>query len=331
MKLVADLAVRLGGRELVLRPVDRDDAQAVVGLYTEVFGETPPEGWYTWKYGPHGLNGFAMGLWDRDAGLVAHYAAFPRTLVWRGRRVVAVQIGDVMVAPRARGLLTRQGPFYHVCSTVFALWVGKDRPYALAYGFPNERHLRLGVRLGLYHDLGVIVRLTWLAEEPLAPVTGYTTKDLHEPPTLLVERAWRGMQRDFGSLILGQRDPAYLGARFQRRPGVEHRYLVVRRHWSRQFAVAVWRVAEETVRWLDYVGPRSFLPAVAALLRQRAHALGVTTVETWASPRARADLLATGAVESGPAARFAVAQRSDCADGALTEAGWWLAGDTDFL
>lgn len=332
MNAKTDLAVRLGGGDYILRPVGHADAQAVGGLFTEVFGQTPPEGWYSWKYGPHGLKGFAMGLWDGEARLIAHYAAFPRTLIWRGRRVAAVQIGDVMVAPRARGLLTRRGPFFHVCSALFERWVGSHRPYALAYGFPNERHLRLGVRLALYHDLGAIVRLAWSAEETIASASGWVIEDLEQGlPGALVERAWRWMRGDFGNEVVGERDAGYLAARFEHRPGIQHRYLVVRRRWSRQSAVAVWRVEEGSLRWLDYVGPRALLPVVANSLRQRAHALGLSAVETWASPRARAELLITGAVETGPVARFALAQTSDGMDGSLAQAGWWLAGDTDFL
>jgi len=139
---------RIGNARYVLREVGPADTAGVLALFSRAFGTVPPAGWHAWKYGSEGLQGRAMGLWADDGRLVAHYAGFPRRMLWHGNPVEAIQIGDVMVAPEVRGLLSRRGPFFQVCSAFFDQWVGPGRSFALAFGFPSDRAIRLGMALG---------------------------------------------------------------------------------------------------------------------------------------------------------------------------------------
>ena len=113
-----------------LGEVTPQDADSVRALFGEVFGADPGAAWFDWKYGVGG--GEAVGVWDTDGHELAHFGGFGRRLWVPGDRGVlrgvvggvvggstavgtadragggaeggvrAVQIGDVMVAPRAR-------------------------------------------------------------------------------------------------------------------------------------------------------------------------------------------------------------------------------------
>ena len=328
-----DKPILLGGQRYRLREVTADDAPAVLSLFETVFGERPPDGWYAWKYGETGLNGRAIGLWDGDGVLIAHNAGFPRQLLWHGRPVDSLQVGDVMVAREKRGLLTRRGPFFQVTVALYAQWVGMDRPFALAFGFTHERVIRLSARIGLYQDLGSVKNLLWPARMQRHSWLWHSREIFPDDADFdsLIDTGWQEMQRDMPNRVLGVRNAAYLRARYINRPGITHHFIHVARRGYGPAAVAVARPAGTTLRWLDFIGPRSALGATAAALQRLAARLGLEQVETWASSAAQVDLLASGAEVAGTAAYFALAPVSVCPDETLGSSGWWLAGDTDFL
>lgn len=323
---------RIGDALFSLREVGAGETAAVLALFARVFGYAPPPGWYEWKYGASGLQGRAMGLWAEDGRLVAHYAGFPRSVLWQGRSIEAIQIGDVMVAPELRGILSRRGPFFQVCDAFFGKWVGSGRPFSLAFGFPNARAMRLGVALGLYRDLGPIHRLVWPAGRLRLPL-GWRVTEI-EPGcatfTRLAEFAWQRMAKERRLEVIGLRDAAHWRTRFAARPATPYLFLALRRPFGSP-ALVILRQEGEIVRWLDFAGPRAALPAAVAAARRFAAAAGASRVEAWASRAAFDELTGCEAQEAGPAAHYAVALASSCPIDTLAQSGWWLAGDTDFL
>ena len=328
-----DQTITLAGRAYRLREIAAEDAPAVLALFKEVFGERPPEGWYAWKYGAAGLDGRALGLWDEDGRLVAHYAGFPRRLLWHGRPVAGIQIGDVMVAPHERGRLMRQGPFFCVCQTFYQHWIGADKAFTVSYGFPNARHMRLGVHLGFYQDRGSVHSWVWPAQAQRLSWFWRVREVQPSDPGFdaWIDAAWLALQRAMPDRVLGVRDAAHLRARFVARPGVAYRFFQVSRRGFGPGAVAVLRADGETLRWLDFIGPLNAFAVTAQAIQGVAADWGLLRVETWAAGAASDALRTAGGRLSGEAARFALARPSHCPDETLATAGWWLAGDTDFL
>lgn len=328
----AALLRRIGARELRIGTLGPGDGAQVERLFARAFGRAPEAGWHAWKYGV--LAGSAVGLWDETGELVAHYAGFPRSLLWQGRPLSAIQIGDVMVAPEMRGLLTRRGPFFQVCSRFFADRVGAGREFALAYGFPNERAIRLGTALGLYHDLDHIHRLVWPARPARLPLDlAWLPLDADDGLERHVAAAWEEMRSDLGDHVLGLRDTAYVTRRFLRRPGGDYRFFRLRRRLSgKTAAVAVLRLAPGRAELIDLIGPRKALNRAARAAAAEAGRAGAAHLEGWGSAAVAAALRESGAVRSGEAAHFAVARASRIACESLAAARWWwLGGDSDFL
>lgn len=322
-----------GGQQYVIREVLPNDAPEVMRLFVEAFGHQPGDEWFAWKYGAGGAR--ALGLWDQAGRLKAHYAGIPRDIVWQGTGVAGLQIGDVMVSPEIRGLMLRNGPLQQICSSFFATRVGAGRPYRFAWGFPNQRHLRLGVTLGLYRDTGVISQLIWPARQRrLSP--WWTFSPLSENSHdfgCQVDSVWQAMARDLQDHVLGVRDSGYVRWRFVARPDRRYQLFALRRRLTgRMVALAVMRLADGGAELLDVIGPRSaFRYVVRATLNEAARS-GAASMTAWASPALAALARHTGAAVAPSGASLAISAGSDLSAEEITSARWWLmGGDTDFL
>ncbi|QFY88979.2 GNAT family N-acetyltransferase [Magnetovirga frankeli] len=305
----------------------------MIGLFHRVFAETPPAGWWQWKYSPEGLGGRAMGLWDEDGNLLAHNGGIPRTLLWRDREVSAIQIGDLMVAPQARGLFTRHGAFFQVSRFFFKHWVGADKPYAVCFGFTHERAMRLGVTLGLYQQVGTLDRLVlparsgqrswvWKIRQIRPSTADFDT---------LANRAWQAMRGQNRKGILGVRDARHIRSRYAARPAVDYSYFQISRRWPGPSAIAVVRNEGDSLKWLDFVGPLDLLRTTQNAMQRLAYAAGLAQVEFVASPEALAGLCSAGLLHREKVSATALITASACPDESLAGSAWWMAGDTDFL
>ncbi|MFA6310840.1 MAG: GNAT family N-acetyltransferase [Sterolibacterium sp.] len=336
---------RFGTRRFVIRNIGPDDAVAVLTLFNTVFEQQIPSAWFAWKYGPG--RGEAVGMWDEEGHLVAHYAGIPRLLAWQGQTVHGLQIGDVMVTPDMRGIMTRKGPFQQVCSHFFAQRVGADKPYRIAFGFPNHRALKLGTTLGLYRDAGIITQLRWPARRTRLPLwlsrSALDGLDAPDAPNTSgrgadqqVQAVWQAMRRDFQDFVLGVRDADYLRWRFIARPDRQYRLLILRwRLTGTPLSIVVMRFAGDGAELLDVIGPRKAFPAAVSAARDEAARFGATTLSAWASPAAAAVFrrAAGGEMEETPSGAFlALARPEDySAEETAATRWWWMGGDTDFL
>ena len=157
-------ALRLGDHLFQLRATGPDDAPDVLALHRRVFGSGATEAWYRWKYGTEASQGHGIGEGAWCAGrLVAFCGGLPRDLHWAGQIRPGLQVGDVMVDPDWRGLLTRRGPFFQVSSALYGRAGEMPGHGRVAFGFPNERHLHLALRLALVWPGGPMRGLAWTA------------------------------------------------------------------------------------------------------------------------------------------------------------------------
>lgn len=343
------MAIHVGEFELTLRDVLPGDCAAVLGLHSRVFGPEVDARWFAWKYGSarHEGQGQAAGLWH-GSELIAHCGGVPRKLVRAGKQVAGLQIGDVMVHPAWRGILTRRGPFFHVSKGFYDSHLGATpgRPFQLGFGFPNQRHLRLAVLLGLLHDGGVVEALHWSLAQ--ATVTGLpwawrwqelTAADAHFDQR--VNTAWQAMLAQSPDLTLGQRDAAYQRWRYADRPNAvgtpdgatRYRFFELRRPWSNQpVGIAVLDLRSSSAHWLDWVGPIELMPLANQACRLEAAHAGATELTAWASAAVAQQLANTGITQREVCAGLGIPCASDLKPQELPALRWWLmGGDTDFL
>ena len=325
--------LRVAGEPMTLRDLTPQDAPALLALHHEVFGSQVDAAWFDWKYRQGGGEG--VGLWWQGT-LIAHCGGVPRRFSHAGRRTRDLQIGDVMVSPPWRGVLTRTGPFHHVSRGFYRSRLGSGRFHA-GYGFPGDRHLQLAVRTGLLRAGGVVSGLRW--DGPAALPWSWRARVL--APTepgfdAMADRAWARMLAAGGRLSLGWRDAAWLRWRYLRRPGHSAVFLALYRPWRREpegLAVLAPQPGDaSTLQWLDWVGPPERMALACAACRTETARRGVAHLTAWASPAVTARLAATEPQGCSEVARIGMPRAALLSDAEVVALDWWfMGGDTDFL
>jgi hypothetical protein len=313
-----------------------------------VFGSSADPVWFHWKY----KLGHAVGmsLWSGER-MVAHCGGIPRSVWHHGELKQDLQIGDVMVSPEWRGALTRQNPFFHVSEGLYQSFVGAGKAFFMGFGFPNDRHLRLAVKLGIGWRIGEVHQLKWLvhSDKPAISLGWFWRSDLvgssDSKKTLAlqssVDRAWQRMQQDPASLkySLGQRDWAQFEWRYLQRPDKRYQFVVLRRPWSSSSSachgIAVLSAPAEKgapLLWLDWIGPLDLMTTAHRMVMQVAQQQQASCVLSWASAEVEKALHSTGIDAFETCAVMGVPVASDLTAEQAQNLHWWaMAGDTDFL
>lgn len=330
------LLVSIAGEDYSVRDVAAADMAAVLDLHAGVFGGKVDAGWFAWKYSAG--KGGAVGVWNSAGRLVAHCAGIPRALLHAGHAVAGLQIGDVMVDPAWRGIMTRRGPFYHACRQIYSSRIGAaPAPYRIGFGFPSERHMRLAVALDLAWQGSSLAALHWstsptrgLAKwwrwSPLDPAAKHFDR--------AVAQAWQAMTASLADAIVGERDPAYVRWRFLDRPDRRYRFFMLHRPWTRTPAgIAILYLDDpQAAQWLDWIGPPGLLQAACEGALAAAAGSGAQTMTAWASPMVAEALQGTLSEPPGFAACVGIPKNSCITQDEIgSRRWWWMGGDTDFL
>jgi hypothetical protein len=328
--------VDVAGTRLQVRDLAASDGPALLALHRRVFGEGASPEWYRWKY----RDGKALGtgVWQQGE-LIAHCGGLPRTLWRHGRETGGIQIGDVMVAPQWRGILTRRGPFFQACDRFYAAHVGRQAGHDIAYGFPNLRHMKLAVALKLAWDGGAVHALNWRLDGA-HPVefSGWPWRwtELHaSQPGFdgVVEGAWARMRARAGDFTLGERGCRYVRWRYCERPGHSSRLFSLRRAWSRQpVGIAVLDLGGERAQWLDWIGEPAALALASRACVAQARASGASSLVAWATSAVTQLLGGDNPFEQNVTARLGIPIASALNFEEASSTQWWfMGGDTDFL
>lgn len=305
-----------------------DDDEELRVLFHTVFGHAMPDAQWDWKYQHSALRGTLL---RRGARAVAFFGGMPRRFVHQGQAHEAVQNGDVMVLPDERGVFSRQGALYQAAAHFFGHHVGPGRSYAFAFGFPSERHFRLGAKLGLYVEAGRMMELRW-ASLPKQRHFGWHCEPLAQHRWSDLDTLWRRMQQEWPDLYLPVRDAERWRYRYLQHPGRPYELLVLRRRWTgHPLAAMALREHPTHCEWLDYVGPHAGI------------ALAAEAVREWAGAKGKP---VTALVSDSVAALFSAQAETvhpsqiqipvNAPPGQTTAppwAGrfWFMGGDTDFL
>jgi hypothetical protein len=256
-----------------------DTSASWLDLFKVCFGHEMSQAHWDWKYSGHDLAG--VGVFSSST-LVGFYGCLPRQVLNRGVACHALQIGDVMVHPSERGVLTRQGPFYLSCTTLLEQLMGFDRPYLLGFGFPNQKALKLATRQGLYESVDQIAETHW----PVNRI-GADWRIRSQPVFLSDETAvnacWADMAQAMTGSILGVRDWAFVTRRYMQHPSVQYTLLKVKSRFSgKALGIVVLRDrAEDGLELIDLIGkPSNFPQLIRSALRQ-AYLLGRQRVFAW--------------------------------------------------
>lgn len=330
-------AIAIGGESFICRPLKASDSTQFLELHQCVFEKSLSMAWMQWKY--LNRNSPSLGLWNTKGELVAHCGGLARQLHLKDTLQAGLQICDVMVHPKWRGILSRRGPFFWISKLFYEQQIGVQRPYQLGYGFPSFRHLQLAQKLQLLSDAGPVWELSWQAAPKAANRHPWYWQaiQLEEGSTLwqdYLQHAWSIMQTASKSLFLGDRSISELNWRYRQHPSHRHFYTALKHPWSLSVkGVAIWRRTDSgSILWLDWIGAPSDLPRAQHMLTNLHPNQPQAQLQTWGSELLRKELRLTPGYSERLIARLGVPVQSCITQNRLdANPWWWMAGDTDFL
>jgi hypothetical protein len=263
---------------IVVRPTGPEDLAALSRLFEARFGHALSPAEWTWKY--RQLPGRAASLVaveDASGEVLAHAGALRLPACWAGGQGGAWQLVDFAGAAGGRGL---RPPLVEAGQALLAGLQGPgDAPFV--FGFPSERHFRLGERVFGYQPLAELAVLA--GPFPPAPPGAVAAGDRCD---FAAEEIWSAC----GALGV-RRTAEFLNWRYYARPERYYRFYRLTSRGVAGFAVFAFVASEAWAAelWLPPEGEwYPSLLAVAADLR----AAGLAAWRFWPPPQSeQMDLL----------------------------------------
>jgi hypothetical protein len=285
---------------LSTRPAEAADRPALFTLFAVAFGSpADPETW-TWKY-DRNPNPAPSTVAVEDGRVVGFYGGFGTRFFGAEGARPGVSATDVMTDPKARRL-GRQGLF----RTLVAEWNRQcgEAGIPFGFGFPNDRHLLVGVRTTGYNAIEPVTE--WVRPLAAAPVlarlrrrflkvvAGEPFGAAHDPlaEALHARAGWRT-----------ERSRAVLTWRYGERPGSHYRTFQLVDRQDRSRAYAILRVVGDRALLVDLQAEDERSGATADLLCAVSDALVGTPAQTLELRAASGSVLAARAPELGFAPR----------------------------
>lgn len=279
-----------------VRPAAEADRPALFALFAAAFGNAADPDTWAWKY-DRNPSPAPSTVAVEDGRVVGFYGGFGTRFRGAEGTRPGVSATDVMTDPKARRL-GRQGLF----RTLVAEWNREcgEAGIPFGFGFPNERHLLVGVRTTGYQAIEPVTEWT-KALVPAPPratrkpgfprvVVGEPFRAAHDPlaEALHARAGWRT-----------ERSSAVLNWRFFERPGAPYRTFQLLDATGRSRAYAVLRVVGDRALLVDLQAEDEGSGATVDLLAAVSETLAGTPAKTLELRAASRSVLAARAPEMG--------------------------------
>ena len=196
----------------MIRAYQPGDEAGIVRLFSH---DLPLPLWQ-WKYVRDGVPP-PVYLAEEEGEIVCHYGALCQRIAWEGQEVRGWDIVDVMCHPRYQG----RGLFRRAAQEFIAQLLNANG--ALIYGFPGERHRRLGERLVGYEPIVPVYKLHKTISASGTPFPAGVVLVRTVPADW--DRQWQILERRFGFVM--RRDRQLLTWRYGQRPDKRYRLLTI--------------------------------------------------------------------------------------------------------
>ncbi|MDH5202642.1 MAG: GNAT family N-acetyltransferase [Nitrospirota bacterium] len=313
-------------KKLTIRLYKPGDEQGIINLFKEIFKrEMTLEEWQ-WKYTGRGNKKvYSSVTVNENNQIVAHYGGIPHRMMYQGREVYGLAIGDVMVQPHYR-----EFKLFRELAALVPDEAAIDG-FILGYGFPQERLLRLSEKLGLYEKIEDVfeankeVQFHKNMNRLLYKFFPMTYDDKR------IDILWESVKKDFGLSVV--RDREYLKWRYEKHPLFSYELWGLRKRWGRRLqGLAVLRKEEDKMLIIDFVVSDNLFSILFQKIENYAFSLGKKNLSLW-HPEYLTDKL----TELG----FSINKTVTCIPRTTHEKGlkkedlkgkfFYTMGDTDFL
>lgn len=309
----------------------KHDLPALKQLFQDAFHHQMSSARWNWKYQAALAWGTAV---EREGRIVGFYGGMPRACVLKHRTLQTVQIGDVMVSPDERHA-GRSGPMMRSAASYIDNMPHLYAGFVFAFGFPSERHVRLGAALGLYQKVETIHEIAWAASPVRASIFNNVTlipKQVFPAHKDAIEKLWDEMCQDFCDVVVPVRDYARWLYRYINHPEFNYQIILITKRFSKTPLAALVIIEHaDHIELMDYLGGRSGIDIALNSARQWATRFGKTTVRGWFTS-AIVPLFESGSTHvTATEIQVPINLRGRTKEQAVLPAPLWLmAGDSDF-
>lgn len=239
-----------------LKPFEQQHFPQLLSLFQQSFNESVSAEFWRWKYASEQAQ--TLCAWEGNT-LIAHYGGIPRDILYFSEAQLSVQIGDVMVNPQHRGILTRSGVFFRMAATFLEQYIGYEKPFLLGFGFPNERAMKVAEHLGLYTEVGHMVELSWSVTSTrvrLLSCLRIIDKNNIQDFSGTIDLLWHAMAEDLQHAIVGVRDATYVLNRYLNHPNRTYTiFSVINRITHKPYAIVVLDIKDQRCDIVDIISP----------------------------------------------------------------------------
>lgn len=200
----------------VIRTYAPGDEQGICRLFFTVFHLELPLTVWRWKY-LRGGNPPPAFVAEEEGQIVCHFGAIRQRLVWQETEGWGFDCVDVMAHPRLQG----QGLFRRTVQA-FMRELCENQSWFM-YGFPTDRHRRLGEILVGYEPIVQVHKLYKVKTSLSVPRKNIDVTFDVLPLDWDVQ--WRQLETHFG--VVNRRDRAFLVWRYWLRPGKHYRFVTI--------------------------------------------------------------------------------------------------------
>lgn len=262
-------------QKLAVRLYKAGDENGITKLFREIFGrEMTLEEW-KWKYLSDGNNKVYSSVAVTETGeIVAHYGGMVHQMVFNGKEIRGLSIGDIMVHPKYRGTKL----FKKVAELVPEEAVTDG--IMLGYGFPKERAMLLAEKLGLYEkieDVYEAYKETRFNNNinrfiyKLFPIS-------YDDPR--IDSLWESVQSEIGLSVI--RDRVYFNWRYKRHPFFKYELWGFKGRFSnRLLGIVILRRENEKILISDFVCKKDMLKPLLQKTENYASTCGFKTLSLW--------------------------------------------------
>ncbi len=302
------------------------DEAGIIRLFKEAFGREMSLDEWRWKYTGTGNKKVwsTVAVTEKDE-IVAHYGGMPQRMIYEGREIKGISIGDVMVHPKYRAL--------NIFRQVVALLPEETSKegFVEGYGFPGERELRLALLLGLYEKVEDVFEAS--KEVALNNNAGRLRYKLFPMgfDDRRIDDLWESVK---GSLKLAViRDREYFDWRFRRHTLFTYEIWGLKGRFGRRLqALAVLKRDNERLLIVDFVCASENMGVLFQKTENYAYSIGSKRLVLWIPEYLRQSLSGMG-FSIGPAGT-SIPRPNDnkwLPLEAIKGKFFYTMGDTDFL
>ena len=305
-------------------------------LFEESFHTEFDQEQWRWKY-EFGNGRCVVARSEPGGNIVSHYGGAPREILYFGQPNVAIQVCDVMVLPEIRRHYGKRSLFFNTAATFLEREIGNTVRQLLGFGFPNQKAMKIALRLGLYEKTDDFIELVYsVPEKPSSALQVELANLEDQQQSDAIDGLWQQMATAFGDAIIGIRDSSYLKYRYFQHPfyhrGLYHPYLV-RDEAGHPSALFVLKAHGDELLLMDLISPavdiKPMLGEIVAFCckQWQGRALKIWITRAWQEAVQLPDCVVNDLGIEIPCNSWNRGPDAETLYGA-----WWLtAGDMDFM